>query len=66
MKWKQVNVQVNKEKGLPVSLQVEFGSLIVKYLVMLVSEWIALMKFAVLEVAGFAIWLNLTCFPMTV
>ena len=48
------------------SLKVEFRSLIVKYLVMLFSLLIALMKFAVLEIAGFAIWVNLTDFPMTV
>ena len=58
-KWK-------KEKGLPMSLKVEFRSLVVKYLVMLFSELIALMKFSVLEIAGLAIWVNLTCFLMTV
>ena len=36
-------------------LKVEFRSLIVKYLVMLFSELIALMKFSVLEIAGFDI-----------
>ena len=54
----------NKEKGLPMSLKVEFRSLIVKYLVMLFSELIALMKFSVLEIADFDIWVNLNCFPM--
>ena len=37
------------------SLKVEFRSLIVKYLVMLFSELIALMKFSVLEIADFDI-----------
>ena len=37
------------------SLKVEFRSLVVKYLVMLFSEIIALMKFSVLEIAGLAI-----------
>ena len=36
------------------SLKAEFRSLIVKYLVKLFSELIALMKFSVLEIAGFA------------
>lgn len=48
------------------SLKVEFRSLIVTYLVMLFSELTALMKFLVLEIAGFAISINLTCFSMTV
>ena len=48
------------------SLEVEFRSLIAKYLVILFSELIALMKFSVLEIAGFAIWVNLTYFLMTV
>ena len=56
----------NKEKELPMSLKVEFRPLIVKYLVVVLSELIPLMKFSVLEIAGFAIWVNLTCFPMTV
>ena len=56
----------NKDKGLPMLLKVEFRSLIVKYLVMLFSELIALMKFSVLEITRFAIWVNLTGFPMTV
>ena len=56
----------NKEKGLSVSLKVEFRYLIVKCLVMLSSELIALMKFSVLDIAGFAVWINLTCFPMNV
>ena len=56
----------NKEKGLPTSLKVEFRYLIVKYLVMLSSELIALMRFSVLEIAGFAKLVNLTCFPMNV
>ena len=37
------------------SLKVEFRSLFVKYLVMLFSKLIALMKFSVFEIAGFAI-----------
>ena len=48
------------------SLKVEFRSLIVTYLVMLFSELTALIKFLVLEIAGFAISINLTCFSMTV
>ena len=48
------------------SLKVEFRSLIVTYLVMLFSELTALMKFLVLEIVGFAISINLTCFSMTV
>ena len=56
----------NKEKGLSMSRKVEFISLIIKYLVMLLSELIALMKISVLEIAGFVIWANLNCFPMTV
>ena len=48
------------------SLKVEFRFLIVTYLVMLFSELTALMKFLVLEIAGFAISINLTCFSMTV
>ena len=48
------------------SLKVEFRSLIVTYLVMLFSELTALMKVLVLEIAGFAISINLTCFSMTV
>ena len=48
------------------SLKVEFRSLIVTYLVMLFSELTALMKFLVLEIAGFAISINLICFSMTV
>ena len=36
----------NKEKGLPMSLKIEFRSLIVKYLVMFFSGLIALMKFS--------------------
>ena len=55
----------NKEKGLSMSRKVEFISLIIKYLVMLLSELIALMKISVLEIAGFVI-ANLNCFPMTV
>ena len=56
----------NKEKELPMSLKVEFRPLIVTYLVVVLSELIPLMKFSVLEIAGFAIWVNLTCFPMTI
>ena len=52
----------NRVKGLPMSLKVEFRTLIVKYLVILFSELIALMKFSV--IAGFAIWVNLTYFLM--
>ena len=37
------------------SLKVEFRSLIVKSLVILFSELVALMKFLVLAIAGFAI-----------
>ena len=37
------------------SLKVEFRSLIVKFLVILFSELVALMKFLVLAIAGFAI-----------
>ena len=33
---------------------------------MLFLELIALMKFSVLEIAGFAKWVNLTCFQTTV
>ena len=33
---------------------------------MLFSELTTWMKFSGLEIAGFAIWVNLTCFPMTV
>ena len=49
----------NKEKWLPISLKEEFRSLIVKYLVMLFSELTAWMKFSALEIADFAIWVNL-------
>ena len=55
MKWQQVNVQVKQGKRLSMSLKVEFRPLIVKYLVMLFSELIALMKFSVLVIAGFGI-----------
>ena len=37
------------------TLKVELRSLIVKYLVMLFSELIVLMKFSLLDIAGFAI-----------
>ena len=37
-----------------------------KYLVILFSELVALMKFSALEIAGFLVGVNLTCFPMTV
>ena len=37
------------------TLKVDLRSLIVKYLVMLFSELIVLMKFLVLDIAGFAI-----------
>ena len=47
-------------------LKVEFRSLIVKYLVLLFSELLALMSFSVLDIADFAIGVNLTCFPMAV
>ena len=33
---------------------------------MLFSQLTAWMKFSALEIAGFAIWVNLTCFPTTV
>ena len=67
-KWNENELMFkwNKEKGLPMSLEVEFRSLIARYLVMLFSKLIALMKFSVLEPAGFAIWVNLTCFLLTV
>ena len=48
------------------SLKVKFRSLIVKYLIMLFLKLTALMKFPALEIAGFAIKVNLTCFPMNV
>ena len=56
----------NKEKRLLFSLKVDFKSLIVRYLVMLLSELRALLKFSVLEIASIAIWANLTYFPMAV
>ena len=56
----------NKEIGFLMWLKVEFRPLIVKYLVILFSEWITLMKFSVLEISGFAIRTILTCFLMTV
>ena len=56
----------NKEKELPIPLKVKLSSSIVKYLVLFSSKSIALMTFLVLEIAGFAIWVNLTCFQMAV
>ena len=43
----------NKEKGLPMSLKVEFRSFIVKYLIMLFLELTTFMKFSASESAGF-------------
>ena len=56
----------NKEKILPIVLNVEFRSLVLKYLVMLFSELTALMKFSASEIAGFAIWVNFNLFLRTV
>ena len=48
------------------SLKVKFRSLIVKYLVMLFLKLTALIKVSALEIAGFAVKVNLTFFPMNV
>ena len=44
-----------REKGCQYHWELEFRSLMVKYIVILFSELTALMKFSALEIAGFAI-----------
>ena len=65
MKWEWVHVQVKQGEWVANVIESRIQILIVKYLLILFSKLIALMKFSVLEVAGFALWVNFTCFLMT-